>query len=103
MNVNIINSSSAIIYWNPPVADQQNGFITYYLVTINNHESGHISVINATDLSLNLNDLHPFYTYDCYVAAVTVENGPVALITFEMPENGKKVTLIIIFCYFIYI
>lgn len=40
---------------------------------------------------MNISDLHPFYTYQVNVAAVTVDTGPFSpTLTFTMPEDGKS-------------
>ena len=55
-----------------------NGQLTQYLVRITENNTGNI--INKTfliqplllDLNLNVTSLHPYYTYECVVAAATV-------------------------------
>ena len=56
-------------------------------------ESGKLlsfTVVNMTTLSVPT--LHPFYTYTCIVAAVTVGLGPYSTaVEVELPEDGKQV------------
>ena len=48
------------------------------------------TAVNTTILSVPT--LHPFYTYTCIVAAVTVGVGPYsATVEVELPEDGKQV------------
>ena len=48
------------------------------------------TAVNTTTLSVPM--LHPFYTYICIVAAVTVGLGPYsATVVVELPEDGKQV------------
>ena len=48
------------------------------------------TAVNTTTLSVPT--LHPFYTYNCIVAAVTVGLGPYSTaVEVEMPEDGKQV------------
>ena len=48
------------------------------------------TAVNTTTLSVPT--LHPFYTYQCKVAAVTVGLGPYSTaVEVELPEDGKQV------------
>ena len=84
-----ITSTSASLNWQPPPLDQQNGIITYYMVFLDEHETGLKFTVNTSATEVNLSDLHPFYTYDITVAAVTVEVGASSVvISVKTLEDG---------------
>ena len=48
---------------------------------------------NTTDTNAALSSLHPYYTYECSVAAVTVSYGPFSVsISIQTEEAGKLFT-----------
>ena len=87
----MLNSSAVTIEWSPPLLTQQNGPISHYVVTLHAHQSGDILVYNTTALFFHSYILHPFYSYDCMVTAVTVDSGPGTLISFQMEEDGETI------------
>ena len=76
--------------WNPPELDQQNGIIHYYQILLDNAETLTTQKFTTTDIAIVLNDLHPYYTYTCRIAGVTIAPGVETTVTFQMPEDGKK-------------
>ena len=82
-----------MLSWQPPAPENQNGIIVHYIVNITEMETGRLlsfTAVNITTLSVPM--LHPFYTYTCIVAAVTVGVGPYsATVVVELPEDGKQV------------
>lgn len=63
--------------WTPPPSGQQNGEIQGYTVEIDNEETGSELLSNTTSTSLSVSSLHPYYTYQCRVAAFnSVGLGP---------------------------
>ena len=74
--------------WLPPHPAQQNGLISYYVVSLYSIETYETSQYNTSEASIQLTSLHPFYNYECYVAAVTVGPGPNKVTTFQMAEDG---------------
>ena len=89
---NVINSTSAQVFWLPPQEDQQNGEILSYTVIISGYEGNHLVVYNFTAYStlINLPNLRPFSEYNVSIAASTlVGTGPfTALHVFHTPEDG---------------
>ncbi len=80
MQVDSQSSSVISISWRPPVPEQQNGVITSYYIAVlevqtgttlkfQTHGSASFYIVNA---------LHPYYTYNCSVAAFTIGLGPSA-------------------------
>ena len=73
---------------NPPQPDLQNGVIQHYLVQIIETETAAVLRSTTTRLSVTVKDLHPHYTYSCNVTAVSVDSGPAAMLTFQLPQDG---------------
>ena len=84
----IINSTSVSLEWRPPLASLQNGIIQSYTLQLVAAETGSMLQYTSTELSLTITDLHPYYTYTCTIAAVTVAPGPGETIVFQTPEDG---------------
>ena len=86
-------STTLVLSWQPPAPENQNGIIVHYIINITEMETGRLlsfTTVNTTTLSVPT--LHPFYTYTCIVAAVTVGIGPYsATVEVELPEDGKHV------------
>ena len=88
-----MGSTEILLFWNPPPADAQNGIITRYMISITEVETGRLfSLLSATN-SLNVTSLHPYYTYNFTIAAVTiVGDGPYTMsITIVTLQDGRLV------------
>ena len=88
-----VSSTSIRISWEPPRADQQNGLITAYHITVLEMETGNLLTFTTTvtDNLLIVNSLHPFYNYDCSVAAYTIGLGPATMISVQTLPEGEKI------------
>lgn len=75
--------------WDAIALENQNGILRHYLVSVLELETGETDVYTAGATQLNISGLHPYYTYTCMVAAVTIRIGPfsqsVSIIT---PQDG---------------
>ena len=83
-------SRNFTLQWLPPSDDLQNGIINYYLIEISVNESNEILNLMSESLNFTVTSLHPAYTYNCSVAAVTIGVGPYSdnhIVTTE--EEGK--------------
>ena len=89
MSSTVNSSSIATVQWSPPQADLQNGVIQFYSIQLVAAETGSMLQYTSTELSLTITDLHPYYTYTCTIAAVTVAPGPGEVIEFQMLEDCK--------------
>ena len=88
--VDIQSSVEVLLSWSPPSNEDRNGEIEYYIISITETTTHYEYEIQASSISMNISDLHPFYTYQVSVAAVTVDAGPFSpTLTFTMPEDGK--------------
>ena len=90
MEASSVNSRALSLTWSAPPPEDQNGIIKNYLVNICVVESGeyfHQLTSNATVLVVD--GLHPYYTYSCIVAVLTVGTGPfTGASVVQLPEDG---------------
>ena len=74
-----ISSTSIRLTWLAPLAEEQNGVITSYRITVTEVESGERVLemtAAASDTLLIINSLNPHFTYRCSISAVTIATGP---------------------------
>ena len=62
--------------WSPPPPVDINGILLYYEVDLREIETGQRWTFFALGDDLRLGSLHPYFTYQCEVAAHTVGRGP---------------------------
>lgn len=75
--------------WEPPSPIDINGVIQYYSVKIREMETGRFWTVTVYDQDLSFASLHPYYNYECRVAAHTIETGPYTdPITIQTNESG---------------
>ena len=85
------SSTFAVFTWLEPPSIDQNGIIQYYVVKIHEIESGILWTFFAVDEDISIVSLHPYYYYECTVAAhTTVGTGPYsAPIRVQTEEAGR--------------
>ncbi len=91
--MNAVNATSAMISWRPPHPEDQNGIIQSYTVrVVGVHTDDDFTLsINSTEISVG--SLHPFYSYEFTVAAVTIAQGPFSVsVTVAMPSLGMLIS-----------
>ena len=83
-------SRSAIISWNPPRADLQNGIIISYIINVTVRETGATFQLTSNTTSLTITTLSPYRNYICIIAALTsVGTGPFSgRFTLTTPEDS---------------
>ena len=92
----VLSSSSLLLSWEPPDIINQNGIIRYYLVScidmLTFTESKYR--VDSEHSQLVLSALHPYRSYRCTIAAITVAVGvnasPVIITTLD---DGKEVII----------
>ena len=85
----IISSTSLNASWNDPPPYNINGIIDYYNVKVQVSETTETVHYEAPTKHLLLTDLHPYYTYTVFVAAVTITEGPFsAASSVRTPADG---------------
>ena len=89
-----LNSTTLRLSWQPPLSQYQNGIIREYRINITENETRRNFQLTSTHTFIIIPHLHPYYRYNCSVAAYTVSLGPFSsVITVNMPENGNKFIL----------
>ena len=67
-----------MLLWNPPPIQDQNGRIRQYQITLIETDTGNQEQYTAAGSQRRheIRSLHPYYTYECAIAAVTIGQGP---------------------------
>ena len=95
-----VSSSSIRFTWAAPFPEEQNGIIRAYNITITERETEIILFYETegTATLLIVNSLHPFYSYRCSIAAVTVALGPAAVVDVQtLPEGTYQTVFILLY------
>ena len=84
-----VTSTSVDLSWSPPPTEHHNGIIRQYIVRVVVQDTGEIFIHSTVQLSITVGSLHPYYTYNFSVSAVTVVPGPysVPLIVQTLPDS----------------
>ena len=89
--VTVLGPQSLRLSWTPPPSNQQNGEILGYTVTVANVETGREEESNTTSTSYLASSLHPYYTYQCKVAAFTsIGLGPFSRVVSQRTRQAGK-------------
>lgn len=87
-----LNSTHIYLSWDPPPQDQLLGELREYRITVNELET-YYSFQLSSDPDVTeaiIGPLHPYYTYNCTILAVTIGEGPPStVITVRTGEDGK--------------
>ena len=87
-------SQSAVIYWDPPLPDAQNGVIIDYVINVTELETGEMFQLFSPTTSLTVDSLSPYTTYICIIATTTsIGVGTFSTsFTIQTPEDGENVS-----------
>lgn len=82
-----------MLSWDPPPIYNQNGMIEYYSVEISEDNLGQVMEQYTNETTLTVVGLHPYYMYNCRVAAATEAGiGPfTTFLSLQTQEAGKFV------------
>ena len=85
----IETADSLTLMWNPPPFEQTNGVIQYYALAVTELDTGQVYTSTSESVVTVVNNLHPYYSYQCVIAAYTVGLGPYSdAITVQLNEKG---------------
>lgn len=91
-----IGSDSLTLVWNPPPFEETNGVIQYYSIQVTELETARLIDLRSNMTRAVLTNLHPYYTYQCIVAASTIALGPYTdPITIQLLEEGKAILSVV--------
>ena len=83
-------STSVTLSWSSPPQHQLNGVLRNYVVIIQELDTGRNSSLTSIHSQIVIGDLHPFYTYNFSVCAVTTDIGPCTYFEqVQLPQDGK--------------
>lgn len=90
ITVNQLSSTRMSLTWNPPPFEHVNGLIRYYLMQITEVESQAAFTVTSNITEVTVENLHPYYTYQCKIAAHTIDLGPFSnTIMVQLLEEGE--------------
>ena len=86
-----IDSSTVAIQWDPLPEEDRNGIVREYQVFIYNVNTGKNKTVVFTTMTAIIGSLTPSFSYNFFVSAVTVAEGPYStVINITMPEDGNN-------------
>lgn len=88
-----LDSTSIYLSWDPPPPEYHHGPITGYRIAVTEVETG-VSTLHATnDTEIVIDNLHPYYIYNCTIVAVTIDEGPhKAIVLVQTNEAGECIS-----------
>jgi len=85
-----VTSTAVTLRWDPPSTELHNGLIRHYIVVVYEVNTGLNDTLQTSNTLFSIGDLHPFYTYQVEIGAVTVLPGPLSPpITFNTLQDGE--------------
>ena len=87
----LVTATSLTLTWQPPSFENSNGIIQQYVIQITEVDTGRRFTETSNSTAIIVESLHPFYSYNCRVAAETIEVGPYSSpITVQLNEDGRN-------------
>lgn len=87
----LVTETSFTLSWQPPPFEGSNGIIRQYVIQVLEVDTGSLFTETTNITELTLDNLHPFYSYSCRIAAETVGLGPFSIpITVQLNEDGES-------------
>lgn len=92
-----VTANTIDLSWYPPPVDSQNGIITGYMLNVIELETKEKATLKTSIMKATVENLHPFYTYNISVTAVTVDIGPYSRpIRVKTLEDGESLHLFLL-------
>ena len=93
-----LSSTSITLSWSPPPLEHQNGIIRSYFINSTEIETNatysYTLFATGPTLSMTINSLHPYYTYQLTITAVTIGPGPPTnAFTVVTPPDGMLINM----------
>ena len=90
--VTVLDSNRAECSWQPPLAEEVNGIVTGFIIRVTGQDSDEMIELQANGTNLQIESLHPFYSYVFTVAALTeAGTGPFSpVVHFQMLTTGNE-------------
>ena len=83
-------STSIYLSWSPLPNKHHNGRIRGYYIHVREVDTGTETRHTSTGLQTTIYQLHPYYTYECRVAAYTISEGTLSQpFTITTDEDSK--------------
>ena len=83
------DARTLVLTWRPPAEKDRNGVIRGYTVNVTEVLSGQVQQFETEETQLTVQYLHPYYSYNCSVAARTIGLGHFTNnVIVEMLEAG---------------
>ena len=96
----MIDSRTLHLSWSAPEPSDHNGIIRGYHIELYETETDTTQQYETTTTHVVISSLHPDYTYEWSVAAVTVADGPYSItVNVTTPEDGENIFTCMIFFY----
>lgn len=91
-----VDSSTIALSWMVIPPTDKNGIIQYYSIELTENNTGLVYVYNSSLEDRVITGLHPYYIYECTVAAVTILTGPFSPpVTIQTKEDGQLLSPVI--------
>ena len=91
LSVIAVSSMVVILTWSSPPLIDINGIILNYFIRIRERETSQVWIFQTTNSHINITSLHPYYNYECEVAAHTIATGPYTNpVTVQTMEAGNN-------------
>ena len=88
--VDQLSSTRMTLTWNPPPFEHINGLIRYYTMQVTEMETQATFTVTSNTTEVTVEGLHPYYTYQCKIAAHTIDLGPFSnAITIQLLEESE--------------
>ena len=85
-----LDSESIFLQWSPPPFEHQNGLIRMYIINVTEVDTGVQFQYTSVTTQYILRSLHPYYTYEFVIEAVTVAPGPpTSVFSIQTNQDGK--------------
>ena len=91
-----VDSSRVQYNWLPPAAGETNGIVIGYIVRVTGQDSNEMIELQTNETNIQVDSLHPFYSYVFTVAARTeAGRGPFSSVVYlQLPSAGMSVNFV---------